>query len=308
MGNRPHKNYNYNRAGVAMVTLKARAGHRLCRITPQTFTLTDVGRIVQRELGGIHEHVEQVKIGQYQIMPDHLHAMVHVVRDLPENYTLQRVIRGFKIGVNRNCRKMLGSKSCRVFEKGMHHSLVFDREHLQREVAYIRDNVRRHRLRVAHPDLFRKPQRVMNLSDGTALWGFGNLFLLKHPRRIQVQLSRSMTEEQWSPLKEDLEEYIEQGYVFVSPFLSPYEKRVFDEVAQSGGRAIRLSHEFFGKRYKPAGQRFDFCCTGRLLEVSVAAAFEPYARLDRAACLRMNQVAGEIANSLRPLSARKGGG
>jgi len=307
MGNRPHKNYNYNRAGVAMVTLKARPGRRLCRITPETFTLTDTGRIVQRGLLGIHKHVEQVKIGQYQIMPDHLHAMVHVVRDLPPDHTLQRVIRGFKIGVNRDCREATGRESFRVFEKGMHHSLVFDREHLQREVAYIRDNVRRHRLRVAHPDLFRKPQRVLTLSDGTALWGFGNLFLLKHPRRIQVQLSRSMTERQWDALQEDLEVYLEQGYVFVSPFLSPYEKRVFQAVAKSDGRAIRLSHEFFGPRYKPGGERFDFCCTGRLLELSVASAFKRYARLDRAACLRMNQVAAEIATSLRPLSGRKGG-
>ncbi len=298
-GNRPRKNYNYSRPGVAMVTLKARPGRRLCRITPEKFELTELGRIARQELTAIHSHVEQVKIGHYQIMPDHLHAMVHVVRNLPPNHTLQRVIRGFKIGVNRICRETLGRKSFRVFEKGMHHSLVFDREHLEREVAYIRDNVRRYRLRAAHPDLFKKPRRVTSLSDGTPLWGFGNLFLLKHPRRIQVQISRRATEAQWNELQEELEEYLEQGYVFVSPFLSPYEKRVLHEVAQRGGRAIRLTHEFFGKRYKPGGRGFDYCCTGRLLEISAAAAFQRYARLDRAVCLRLNEVAGELASSLR---------
>ena len=42
MGNRPQKNYNYRRAGVAMVTLKVRPGRRLCRITPESFTLTAI--------------------------------------------------------------------------------------------------------------------------------------------------------------------------------------------------------------------------------------------------------------------------
>lgn len=297
MGNGPQKGYNYNRTGVAMVTLKARPGVRLCRITQETFVLTDVGRIVQKELTGIHGHIEQVKIGHYQIMPDHLHAMVHVVRDLPAGMTLQRVIRGFKIGANRQCRETLGKDRFQIFEEGMHHSLVFGREHLEREVAYIRDNVRRYRLRSAHPQLFRKPQAVMTLPDGTKLWGLGNAFLLTHPRRVQVQLSRRTTESQWPALQADLDNYLEQGYVFVSAFISPFERRILHEVVARGGRAIRLSHEFFGARYKPKGELFDLCCEGRLLEVSVAGAFERYARLDREACLRMNGVAGVMATT-----------
>ncbi len=300
MSNRPKKNYNYSRPGVVMATLKARPGMRLCRISQENFALTEVGRIIQQELADIHGHIEQVKIGHYQIMPDHLHAMVHVVRDLPAGFTLQRVMRGFKIGVNRNCRETLGKDSFQVFEKGMHHSIVFDRAHLEREVAYIRDNVRRYRLRKANPDLFKKPQRVMTLPDGTRLWGFGNIFLLNHPRRLQVQLSRHTTEQQWQALQEDLDGYLEQGYVFVSPFISPHERRILHELVARSGLAIRLSHEFFGERYKPKGELFDACCEGRLLEISVAAAFERHARLDRAACLRMNQVAGEIATTKWP--------
>jgi len=295
MGNRPQKGYDYNRAGVAMVTLKARAGMRLCRITQTDFELTDLGRIVQQELTGIPRFYGQVKIGHYQIMPDHLHALVHVVRDLPEGVTLQRVIRGFKIGINRLCREAYEAASFQVFEEGMHHSLVFDRGHLAREVAYIRDNVRRYRLRQANPELFQKPQPVMTLPDGVTLWGVGNPFLLQHPRRVQVQASRSMTEEQGRRMLEDLDGCLDQGSVCVSPFISPQEKRILHEVVARGGRAIRLTHVFFGARYKPMGELFDLCCAGRLLEISVAGEFERYARLDRAACLRMNEVAGLIA-------------
>jgi hypothetical protein len=280
-----------------MITLKARPGIRLCRITAREFSLSDVGRAVQRELMGIHSHIEQVKVGHYQIMPDHLHALLHVVRDLPAGFTLQRVIRGFKIGLNRSCRELMDCKSFQVFEKGMHHTLIFDRDHLQRELAYIRDNVRRYRLRVQHPDLFQKPRRLLKLKDGCGLWGMGNIFLLKHPRRLQVQFARNTSAADWKILRAELDEYLEQGYVFVSPFLSPAEKLVLREVARRGGRAIRLSHEFFGPRYKPGGERFDLCCSGRLLELSVAEAFARHARLDRAACLRMNRVAEEIATT-----------
>jgi len=297
MGNRPQKGYDYNRTGVAMITLKTTPGMWLCRITQDSFSLTEVGRFVQQELTGIPTFYEQVKIGHYQVMPDHLHAMVHVVRALPEGVTLQRVIRGFKIGVDRKCREAFGEESYQVFQKGMYDSLVFDQAHLAREVAYVRDNVRRYRMRKANAQLFQEAQSVMTLSDGVKLWGFGNGFLLEYPRRLRVQFSRSATEAQWWAFQEDLAWYLEQGYVFVSPFISPFEKRVLQEVIARGGRAIRLTHTYFGERYKPMGQLFDLCCEGRLLEVSVAGEFERYARLDRAACLRMNEVAEVIATT-----------
>jgi hypothetical protein len=260
--------------------------------------LTEVGRIVQKALIGIPTFYEQVKIGHYQIMPDHLHALIHVVRALPEGLTLQGVIRGLKIGVDRESRELFGASSYQVFEKGMNDSLVFDPEHLAREVAYVRDNVRRYRLRKANAQLFQEPQAVMTLPDGVTLWGFGNRFLLEHPRRVRVQFSRSTTEEQWRAAQDDLAWYLAQEYVFVSPFISPHEKRVLQEVIESGGRAIRLTHTFLGERYKPMGQLFDLCCEGRLLEVSVAGEFARYAALDRAACLRLNEVAGVIATTL----------
>jgi len=114
---------------------------------------------------------------------------------------------------------------------------------------------------------------------------------------VRVQFSRRTTEAEWPLIEETMVEYLRQGYVFVSPFISPYEKRILQKLIERGGRAIRLTHEFIGERYKPAGRLFDFCCEGRLLEISVAGAFPRYARLDRAACLKLNEVAGVIATT-----------
>jgi hypothetical protein len=295
MPNRPDKNYDYTRPGVAMLTLKACPRMRLCRITQSAFALTETGRIVQKELLGIHDRHEQIKIGQYQIMPDHLHVLMHVTRPLPPDIPLQRVIRGFKLGVNRIGRETTGAAHCRVFEKGMNDRPIFHREHLQREAAYIRDNVRRYRLRQAHPDLFRKAAAVMTLPDGVSLWGIGNLFLLQHPQRMRVQISRRADERDWPAMAERVARCLEQGGTVVSPFISPFERRVLHAVVVGGGRAIRLTHNYFGERYKPSGELFDLCCAGRLLEISVAGEFARYARLDRAACLKLNEIARHIA-------------
>ncbi|HMP73247.1 MAG TPA: hypothetical protein PKE55_08290 [Kiritimatiellia bacterium] len=297
MGNRPTKNYDYNRPGVAMLTLKTLPGVRLCRITQDEFVLSEAGRFVEKELVGISGYYPQIKIGTYQIMPDHLHVIVHVTKQLPVGVTLQRVIRGFKLGVNRACGEAKGKARERVFEKGMNDSLVFDQAHLEREVAYVRDNVRRYRLLKANPDLFRKPVVLEKMKDGTPLWGFGNRFLINHPRRARVQFSRCAREADWPEISERLDEWVARRGIFVSPFISPFEKRVLREVVEQGGRAIRLTHRFFGKRYKPAGQMFDLCAAGRLLEISVAGEFPRFARLDRAACLKLNEVAALLATT-----------
>lgn len=141
--NRPTRNYNYNRPGVAMLTLKATPGVTFCHITQTSFKLTSVGELVHRELRGISNYYPQIKLGQYQIMPDHLHALMHVVKLLPDGITLQQVMRGFKLGANKVCTEAANGKRMRIFQKGMYDSLIFNRDHLQREVEYVRDNVRR---------------------------------------------------------------------------------------------------------------------------------------------------------------------
>lgn len=146
-------------------------------------------------------------------------------------------------------------------------------------------------------DQFRKAAIVKTLPDGTPLWGFGNHFLLKHPRRVCVQFSRRTPEADWQVIEEELAFFLAQGYAFVSPFISPFEQRVLRGVVEQGGRAIRLTHRFFGERYKPGGQLFDLCCEVRLLELSVAGAAPRFARLDRAACLRLNAVTEGVATT-----------
>ena len=297
MGNRPTAHYDYTRAGVAMVTLKCRSGVWLCTITQEKFELTDIGQIVKDELVGIPNYYPQIKIGMYQVMPDHLHALVHVVRDLPAGVTLREVFRGFKLGVNRKCREHVGWKTYRAFEEGLNDTLIFNRDHLEREVAYVRDNVRRYRAKKANAQLFQEARLLKSakIPAGLKLWRFGNGFLLDRPLIVKVQLSRSIGEEAKARVMARAADLLKQGAVFVSPFLSPAEQEVARLAIERGGAVIRIVPDYMGPRYKPMGRYFDLCVAGRLLEISAADESRPYAKLDRAMCLRMNEIAGMLA-------------
>lgn len=260
--------YHYDRPGIAMLTLKARPGVFLCRITPETFTLSSVGTIAEQDLRNISSFYPQLGIDDHQIMPDHLHVIVHTYAPLPMGRTLQTVMRGFKIGVNRKCRE--AGMDIRVFEDGFYDQIILDEEHLKRERTYIRDNVRRLRMKRANPELFTRASAIhaAALPPDVPFQGIGNLFLLDRPLKAQIQFSRSTTEEQWLVAEREILRKIELGFVFVSPFISPCEKRAFDLVLANGGSCIHLITAEIGPRYKPVGRYFDLCAEGRLLELA----------------------------------------
>jgi hypothetical protein len=299
MPNRPLAHYDYGRPGVAMITLKAAPEMRFCRITQTSFTLTDAGRVVQEALRAIHGFWPAFKLGQYQIMPDHVHFLAHVVAPLPQGRTVRDVVRAFKIGV----RQRMGRE---VFLAGMNDSPVFDRRQLDAEVAYIRDNVRRYRLRQANPRYFQEARELPPVVGCRAAWiGFGNPALLTHPRRVAIRVSDRSAPEAWCAVQADVEAWIAQGYVFVSPFISKREHAVRDAVLARQGRVICITHEPFGERHKPSGPLFDACCAGRVLEISAAREFPPdTGRISRSICQRLNEIAAACAE--RGVPAPKG--
>jgi hypothetical protein len=303
MPNRPCARYDYSRPGVAMITLKAAPSVRLCHITQTSFALTEIGRVVQEALLAIQSFVPAFKLGHYQIMPDHVHFLAHVVAPLPEGGSLRDVVRAFKIDVSRRVGR-------RVFEAGLYDSLVFDRRQLDAEVAYIRDNVRRLRLRQANPGYFREVRELPAVAGCRHdLVGFGNPALLTHPRRVAIRVSDRAGADAWREVQSDVEAWLAQGFVFVSPFISRRELAVRDAVLAGQGRLIRITHEPFGERHKPAGPLFDACCAGRVLEISAAREFPPdTGRITRPICLRLNEIAAALAGPApKGLGAGRGG-
>lgn len=295
MGNRPQKGYDYARPGVLAVTLVCPKGIRLCRITQKSYDLLPIGKFVQEGLQKISQFYPQIKIGHYQIMPDHLHMIVHVVKPLPEGKDVRRVIRGFKIGVKHLGEERLVDFQGPVFEEGIFDRPVFTRKLLEREVAYIRENVRRYRLKKMYPTLYRKRFWLKKIDQQEFFRGIGNPFLLDYPRLLSIQYSRKFGEDDWQILRNDLVHEIDRGTVLVSPFLSFCEKHALQLALAKKGKVIHVTNAYLGERYRPTGLLFDPFSQGRVLEVSVSMEYRPYLLLNRDICCRMNKVAEEIA-------------
>ena len=75
--------------------------------------LSEIGKMVEQELlGSIHSHYPMIEIQDYIIMPDHLHFIVVVHRDIISSSGrpthLGQVIAGFKKGCNRRYWELTG--------------------------------------------------------------------------------------------------------------------------------------------------------------------------------------------------------
>lgn len=66
--------------------------------------LSAIGKMVEAEWYGIPRYYPQIKVEALQIMPDHLHGILFVMRQLPVH--LGKVIAGFKAGCRKRLREM----------------------------------------------------------------------------------------------------------------------------------------------------------------------------------------------------------
>ena len=75
--------------------------------------LSEIGKMVEHELlHSIHAHYPMIDVEDYVVMPDHLHFIVVVHRDIVSSHGrdthLGQVIAGFKKGCNRRYWELTG--------------------------------------------------------------------------------------------------------------------------------------------------------------------------------------------------------
>ena len=145
-------------------------------------------KVVYSELGrAIFDHFR--KIGEFTpglepvycaVMPDHLHLLLKVERELKR--PLGNAIGGFKTGCEKIYAKFGGEG--RLFAEGFVDHVILRGGQLAIEFNYLRDNPRRLAVKRLFPELFRVSRRV-----GVTLRGLGNqqLALLEHDRHEAPQ-------------------------------------------------------------------------------------------------------------------------
>lgn len=273
--------------------------------------LSALGREVAHCWESIPSFYPMVKPIALQMMPDHLHGILFVTRQM-EDHDLGDVIKGFKTGCNKAFRGLdevgyvatllqhtkqeaqrhTGHEHGFLFERGYNDRLLLREGQLQRWIDYLSDNPRRLLAKREHPDLFRV--RYGHEVAGMTFAALGNRFLLDRPYKLQVQCSRSLTAADIETAKAHYLAEARQGAVLVSPAISEGEKAVMRAALDANLPLIFLSPNSLTPLSKPGGPYIEACTRGDLLILALWPDRTATQDLTRAECLTMNSMTEKI--------------
>lgn len=279
--------------------------------------LSELGQRVVDEWWSASLHHPEVEVIALQIMPDHLHGILFVKERMEK--PLGMAIRGFKQSCNRHYRELvLGlppvaqvqsvalstQQTIRcdrhgedrshglLFARGYNDKLLLRSGQLDTWMNYLADNPRRLLMKYEYPDLFRVQRNVE--AAGMLFSAIGNRFLLDRPIRLQVQCSRSLTNEQIQDKVQECLAAARQGAVLVSPAISPGEKAVMRAVFDQGLPLIYLQENGFTDLAKPSGRRMEACAAGQLLILAPWEHHNEQIAIRRGQCLQLNDIARRL--------------
>ena len=237
----------------------------------------------------IPSHYPEVRNLAIQLMPDHLHFILFVTKQVP--YHLGKVVNGFKTGCNKISRELLGTT---LWQDGYHDRILQKEGQLEAMMHYMHDNPRRLWIKRKNPDYF-TVQREINVNNTTVAMA-GNRFLLHYPIKAVVQCSRSINNEE--DIAREVKRFmsmVRDGAVLVSASISPCEKAVMRAGFEAGAKEIVLLENGFSPMWKPGGAQFDACAKGQLLFVAPWSYHSDHKTITREQCMQLNALAREIA-------------
>ncbi|MFN2352575.1 MAG: hypothetical protein ABR497_11590, partial [Kiritimatiellia bacterium] len=131
---------------------------------------------------------------------------------------------------------------------------------------------------------------------GKTCAAIGNRFLLHHPLKRQIQVSRRILPSELAARQEELLYAAEHGALLVSPCISPGEKTIARVALDAGRPLIVLLANGFPPHYKPPGRYFDACADGRLLMLAPYA-YQWRQTITREQCHELNDWTREIVKT-----------
>ncbi len=166
----------------------------------------------------------------------------------------------------------VGRQQRPLFDDNYDDTICLDERHRQAMIAYVHDNPRRALLRRLLPDFLR---RCLHVQIGGRSYGaFGNLFLLRWPRKVQVMCHRKHPvtglpyeeSDDYDRERSRWEADIMAGAtVIVTPGISRGEQQMKNECIDRGFPLIHLQATPIGQYWKPEKRRFEACVRGSLL-------------------------------------------
>jgi REP element-mobilizing transposase RayT len=287
--------------------LQGTASEPLLRLSP----IGEVVREVWQRTSAVYPGVEGCEC---VVMPDHFHGVLWVKERLAR--PMGHIVKAFKRVSTQECRSRrlllppdpaLVAAAAQVpvpaaapaagvstlWQEGFQDSILLRKGQLKAMVNYIADNPRRLMAKRAHPELFTVVAE-QHIGPELACPVIGNRYLLQHPLKCQVQISRRITPEALAAQKDELLYAAEHGAVLVSPCISPGEKEIARAALEAGRPLIVLLENGFAPLYKPAGRHFEACASGRLLMVAPFPYHRQKRTITREQCLALNAWAQTI--------------
>lgn len=299
--------HDYSRKGTYMLTFVTRdrltlfgalKGSLTGEIAPYV-EYSELGNTIeQKEIPKIHHFYPQLEVWKVCIMPDHLHVIVRVKEDMGEGKHLGMAVAGFKSGCNNAYWKLFKmNKQHRqgLFENGYCDKILMHEGQLDNWKHYLDDNPRRLMMKRQYPDIYTVLIGIEVAGEQCQM--VGNRFLLDIPDKMAVIVHRRYTDEENAKLREEWLACGERGGVLVSAAISPKEKEVLREAMNRGYKIILLRENGFPKLYKPAGESFDACAAGLLLQISPWEFHMEKKTITREQCLHLNAMAERIAEN-----------
>ena len=300
---------------------------------------TALGNAVVDELYVMCRHYPAIRILQFCLMPDHLHAVIHVTRVMETS--IRSVIRGYWQGVKKLGRAYTlsvahelyseatnegaknaeatneGGKNARTTNEGAYAFPVFTerpfirplsrRGQLHTMIRYVQMNPQRLATKRLKPGFFRVQKDIE--IGGRKYDGVGNVALLMAEHYEPVHVRSVMVKAAEQGNAESLRSYMNgcvlaarKGVVMVSPFISPQEKQVKQVLLQEQHPFVLLTDNGFRDYYKPADDVFDACAAGRLLILSPWPYDDGKRHISRSECVALNAMAEEICQYLNGTS------
>ena len=289
---------------------------------------TALGNAVIDELYVMCKHYPAIRILQFCLMPDHLHAVIHVTKVM--DTSIRCVIRGYWQGVKKLGRAYTlsispelnsgtmdkgsvtmneGQMGAETMNEGGYPFPVFTerpfirplsrRGQLHTMIRYVQMNPQRLATKRMKPGYFRVQKDIE--IGGRKYDGVGNVALLMAEHFEPVHVRSIMVKAAEQGNSESLRNYMNgcvlaarKGVVMVSPFISPQEKQVMQVLLQEQRPFVLLTDNGFRDYYKPADDLFDACAAGCLLILSPWPYDEGKRHISRSECVALNAMAEEI--------------
>ena len=189
-------------------------------------------------------------------------------------------------GQQKRNRSLDDREHGQLWALGFNDHILSGRGELANWQRYLQENAYRLAMKRAYPDYFRVRFDVIVGQQTYA--AIGNRFLLQHPHKVQVQLTRRLTEQQ---IQDEVQRCLLQakgGAVLVSPAISPGEQAVMRAVLNAHYPLIFLTPWGFNAFSKPGHQYFEACAEGRLLLLAPWPHQNERIALTRQMCMDLN--------------------